>query len=153
MYSPTWAYATFPFPLKLQSLDAIGERYYEHRSQLMLGRSEGLTMTYNQFHDPAEKSDDIAQLRALHVEIDQAVAAAFGWKDIDLGHGFQEAKQGVRFSISEFARRTVLECLLTLNHQRHAKEEIEKTAQAVSAPVRSRRKKKAWGRKLALDLL
>ena len=85
-------------------------------------RQEGLTDTYNRFHDPAETSADIAELRQLHVEMDQAVAAAYGWVDLDLGHGFYTTKQGQRYTISEAARRTVLDRLLALNHARYAEE-------------------------------
>jgi hypothetical protein len=51
-----------------------------------------------------------------------AVAAAYGWTDLDLGHGFHETKQGLRFTISEPARREVLGRLLRLNHERYAEE-------------------------------
>ena len=67
----------------------------------MLSRQEGLTKTYNRFHDPDETTADIQKLRELHVEMDNAVAAAYGWTDLDLGHGFHETKQGVRYTISE----------------------------------------------------
>jgi hypothetical protein len=50
------------------------------------------------------------------------VAAAYGWDDLDLEHGFHETKQGLRYTISEAARRTVLDRLLALNHQRYAEE-------------------------------
>jgi hypothetical protein len=85
---------------------------------------EGLTKTYNRFHDPYAAAEDIEHLRELHVEMDQAVADAYGWDDLDLGHGFHETKQGVRFTISEEARREVLDRLLLLNHERYA-EEVE----------------------------
>jgi hypothetical protein len=88
----------------------------------MLARQEGLTKTYNRFHDPAETSADMAELRRLHVEMDQAVATAYGWADLDLGHGFHTTKQGLRYTISEAARRTVLDRLLALNHERYAEE-------------------------------
>ncbi len=88
----------------------------------MLDREAGLTEFYNRFHDRAEASDDIARLRALQVELDQAVAAAYGWSDLDLGHGFHATKQGERYTLSEPARRTVLDRLLALNHQRYADE-------------------------------
>ncbi len=88
----------------------------------MLARQEGLTKTYNRFHDPHEPADDIQQLRELHVEMDNAVAAAYGWGDLDLGHGFHETKQGLRYTISEAARREVLGRLLRLNHERYAAE-------------------------------
>jgi hypothetical protein len=88
----------------------------------MLSRLEGLTDTYNRFHDRGEQSADIARLRALHLEMDQAVAAAYGWSDLDLGHAFHATKQGERYTLSEPARRTVLDRLLALNHQRYAEE-------------------------------
>ena len=88
----------------------------------MSERKEGLTRTYSRLDDPSEFSADIARLRDLHVEMDHAVAAAYGWTDLDLGHGFHETKQGVRFTISEPARREVLDRLLRLNHERYAEE-------------------------------
>lgn len=88
----------------------------------MLGRNEGLTSTYNRFHNPDATAADIARLRELHVEMDNAVAAAYGWDDLDLGHGFNETPQGIRYTISESARRTVLTRLLELNHARYAEE-------------------------------
>src|ERR1019366_3378011 len=82
-----------------------------------------LTDLYNLFHDTDESAEDIQKLRELHVEMDKAVAAAYGWDDLDLGHDFHPTKQGVRFTISEAARREVLGRLLKLNHERHAEEE------------------------------
>jgi hypothetical protein len=54
--------------------------------------------------------------------MDEAVARAYGWDDLRLEHGFHQTKQGLRFTISEAARREVLDRLLELNHQRHAEE-------------------------------
>ncbi len=88
----------------------------------MLLRQEGLTKTYNRFHNPNETSADIQKLRDLHIEMDQAVAAAYGWGDLEFGHGFHKTKQGVRFTISEPSRREVLQRLLKLNHERYAEE-------------------------------
>ena len=88
----------------------------------MLANQEGLTKTYNRFHDPHEHSADILKLRELHKEMDEAVAHAYGWDDLALGHGFHETKQGMRYTISEAARREVLDRLLLLNHERHEEE-------------------------------
>ena len=88
----------------------------------MLAYKEGFTKIYNRFHSPAEKSGDIEQLRALHVATDQAVATVYGWSGLDLDHNFHETKQGVRYAISESARRSVLDRLLALNHQRYEDE-------------------------------
>jgi hypothetical protein len=54
--------------------------------------------------------------------MDQAVAAAYGWTDLDLGHGFHQTRQGVRYTISEPAHQEVLARLLRLNHERDAEE-------------------------------
>jgi len=121
-YSPSDSFETFPFPTGVADLNPIGETYYEHRQSVMSQRNEGLTTIYNRFHNPKEKSADIARLRELHVEMDRAVADAYGWTDLDLEHGFHETKQGVRFTISETARRDVLGRLLQLNHERYAEE-------------------------------
>ena len=122
-YTISECFETFPFPQEHSfACDTLGKTYHDHRRQIMLDRQEGLTKTYNRFHDPDESSADIQRLRDLHVEMDQAVAAAYGWSDLDLGHGFHETKQGLRFTISESARREVLARLLKLNHERYAEE-------------------------------
>jgi hypothetical protein len=129
-YITSDAFETFPFPTpdpsdlsaQFPTLNTIGETYYTHRQSIMRDRQEGLTKTYNRFHDANETASDIQTLRELHGSMDQAVAAAYGWQDLDLGHGFHKTKQGIRFTISETARREVLDRLLELNHQRYAEE-------------------------------
>jgi hypothetical protein len=94
-YSPSDCFETFPFPAALfrvpnsdpaqayhrKALDSIGDRYHQFRAELMIANNEGLTSTYNRFHDPAEISEGILELRRLHDEMDQAVLAAYGWSD------------------------------------------------------------------------
>ncbi len=121
-YTPTDCFETFPFPASTERLNSLGDTYHSHRSQITLSRQEGLTKIYNRFHDPDESAADIQNLRDLHVDMDKAVAAAYGWSDLDLGHGFHETKQGIRFTIGESARREVLTRLLKLNHERYAEE-------------------------------
>ncbi|CBN55043.1 MULTISPECIES: Eco57I restriction-modification methylase domain-containing protein [Kamptonema] len=124
-YFPQESFETFPFPSSTSNLEGIGEKYYTHRQSIMLYRQEGLTKTYNRFHNPDETAADIQQLQELHVEMDNAVAAAYGWQDIDLGHDFHETKQGLRYTISETARREVLDRLLLLNHERYDEEKAQ----------------------------
>jgi hypothetical protein len=121
-YAPTDCFETFPFPTNLQCLNDIGKRYHEHRQSIMLTRIEGLTKTYNRFHDPHETAEDIALLRELHKDMDETVARAYDWDDLELEHGFHETKHGLRYTISEEARREVLGRLLKLNHERYAEE-------------------------------
>ena|GEM_PF-58283 len=121
-FAPTDCFDNFPFP-RLQALQEMTSgSYHDCRSRIMETRQEGLTKTYNLFHDPKCISGDIVELRNLHEDMDRAVAAAYGWSDLDLGHGYHETKQGLRFTISESARREVLDRLLELNHQRYAEE-------------------------------
>ncbi len=123
-YTPSDCFETFPFPVNMEILEDIGERYYSYRQSITLGRHEGLTQTYNRFHDPEEGAGDIVRLRELHQEMDELVAKAYGWDDLRLDHDFHQTKQGLRFTISEAAREEVLDRLLALNHQRH-QEEVE----------------------------
>lgn len=126
----------------------------------MQTRQEGLTKTYNRFHDPAETSEDIIKLRQLHVEMDYAVAQAYGWDDLindeggtmkdegdnssliihnsSLQHGFHETKQGLRYTISEPIRREILDRLLQLNFDRYA----EEVAQGLHDKKKGKSKKK-----------
>ena len=100
-YNPTTCFETFPFPEedRRRILDQVGERYHTYRSQLMhdeeirhLGMNslpvEGLTNTYNRFHQPECDLSGIIKLRELHAEMDQAVAALYGWSDLKLVYGW-----------------------------------------------------------------
>lgn len=148
-YTPGDVYETFPFTQDNEFLEQIGGKYHDFRQQLMARANKGLTDLYNSFHNPKEKSTDIASLRELHVEMDNAVAAAYGWSDLDLGHGFHETPQGVRFTISETARREVLARLLQLNHERYEEEvrqglhEKDKKKAKEEQPARQKPKKLA----------
>jgi hypothetical protein len=87
-YSVSNAFETFPFPEDWETnaaLEEVGRTYYEYRAALMVRNNEGLTKTYNRFHDPEEtkkNSPDIHQLRELHASMDRAVLDAYGWTDI-----------------------------------------------------------------------
>lgn len=140
-----WALNSFPYPRSLDAKSIARSSDIESLCRGTIANCHiGYTEIYNRFHDPDKKSADIERLRALHVDMDQAVAAAYGWSDVDLGHDFHETKQGVRFTISESARRTVLDRLLALNHQRY-EEEVrtglhEKNAKGKGIGQRGRKK-------------
>src|SRR6476661_2519101 len=89
---------------------------------MALSWHEGFTDLYNRFHDRTETAPSVIRLRDLHRDMDCMVASVYGWDDLALDHGFHETKQGVRFTISEAARREVLDRLLALNHARYAEE-------------------------------
>ena len=64
------------------TLESAGHAYYDFRAALMIRNNEGLTKTYNRFHDPDERSPDILKLRELHAAMDRAVLDAYGWTDL-----------------------------------------------------------------------
>jgi hypothetical protein len=102
VYTPTLCFEPFSFPAAFlepattapsheamsQSLEVIGLRYHQFRAELMIANNEGLTTTYNRFHDPAENSEGILELRRLHNEMDKVVLAAYGWSEVPTTCGF-----------------------------------------------------------------
>lgn len=84
-YTPSDCFETFPFPPGFESspaLEAAGQSYHDFRAALMVENEQGMTKTYNRFHDPAERSPGILRLRELHAAMDLAVLAAYGWDDL-----------------------------------------------------------------------
>ena len=113
------------FPLRkniLEETSSLSTKVETLLKSIIQNSGQGYTFAYNRFHNPDQTAADIQQLRSLHIEMDNAVAAAYGWQDIDLGHDFHQTKQGLRFTISETARREVLDRLLLLNHERYDEE-------------------------------
>ncbi|GAA2170572.1 MULTISPECIES: Eco57I restriction-modification methylase domain-containing protein [Glycomyces] len=121
-YTPSDVFLTFPRPLDAGSLDEIGRTLDTERREIMLRRDLGLTKLYNLFNDPdvSDSADrDVARLREIHVELDRAVLAAYGW-DFDPDHGFHEYRRMTRFTLSREARVEVFDRLLKENHRRVA---------------------------------
>ena len=88
---------------------------------MMLRRNLGLTKLYNLVNDPeiTDSADpDVARLRQIHVELDEAVMSAYGWDDVPLEHGFHTYRQMRRWTVSPKARVEILDRLLEENHHR-----------------------------------
>ncbi|WP_416546095.1 Eco57I restriction-modification methylase domain-containing protein [Limnohabitans sp. DCL3] len=121
-YALTDCFETFPFPEDVSCLETIENIFLKKRRELLDKYQIGLTTLDNFINDPSNQSEDVVQFRSVIVDLDYKVARAYGWEDLDLCHGFQETKQGIRFTISELTRGEVLDRLLALNHQRYAEE-------------------------------
>jgi hypothetical protein len=129
----------------MKQLDELGEKLDSTRREIMLRLDIGLTKLYNLYHTKDIEPNDIRQvtgcketdtewawqhlalLRIFQSEIDEAVRDAYGWSDIELNHSFYELEflpenDRIRYTVSNEARRTILERLLALNHQRHGEE-------------------------------
>jgi hypothetical protein len=122
-YSPSDVFETLARPDSTERMRTVGERLDSYRRGLMLARNEGLTKTYNRVHDPDERAADIVELRNIHVEIDHAVAEAYGWHDLTLDHDFHETRQGIRYTVGPTVRQEILDRLLELNFARYSEEE------------------------------
>lgn len=132
VYSPSDCFQNFPFPENWQNdptLESVGKTYYEFRADLMIRNDEGLTKTYNRFHDPDESHPDILKLRELHAAMDRAVLDAYGWNDISTDCEFiadYEVEEGKkipwRYRWPEEVHDEVLARLLELNQKRYEEE-------------------------------
>ena len=135
-YTPSDVFETFPFPVGWTTnpaLEAAGEAYYSFRADLMRDNAEGLTKTYNRFHNPDERDRGIVQLRALHAEMDRVVLHAYGWTDIPTDCQFlpehvtvdddaSRRRRGYRYRWPNQVRDVVLGRLMELNAERAEEE-------------------------------
>ena len=123
-YTPTDVFETFPQPGFAEAAAEAAEAFDAHRREFMVAEEIGLTSVYNRVHDPADRSVDIRNLRELHMSLDLAVRAAYGWSDLDLGHGFYDVRgAGRRFTFAPEAADEILERLLELNRDRYLEEQ------------------------------
>lgn len=141
-YTPSSVFIPFPRPASTEATEHWGRVLDTERRDIMLRRQLGLTKLYNLVNDPelADSADtDAARLREIHRNLDAAVAAAYGWEDINLDHGFYTYKQVTRYSISPAARVEVLDRLLAENHRRAKLEAevAESTATKAKKPVKA----------------
>jgi len=165
-YAPTDCFETFPFPPNFDTdprLEAVGKAYYEFRAALMVRHNEGLTKTYNHFHNPpsepttldTEQLRDVEKLRALHADMDRAVLDAYGWTDLKPTHEFlldyvdeedddaeefgraRRRKKPYRYRWPDDFRDEVLMRLLRLNAERAAEEAMHTPPVKPRAPKRN----------------
>jgi len=164
-YSPSDCFETFPFPsdwLSSRPLERAGQAYGEYRSELMMRCDEGLTETYNRFHDPGENAPDIVKLRDLHAAMDRAVLDAYGWADIqptceflldyedeedDEAGKASKKKKPWRYRWPDEIRDEVLGRLLELNAER-ARAESSATSSMSKPKPKTRTKNSAQGQLL-----
>jgi hypothetical protein len=118
-YSPSDVFETFPRPSATEALEQAGQVLDTERRGIMLRRDLGLTKLYNLVSDPAVQGDtDVDRMREIHVGLDCAVLEAYGWTDIDPGHGFHTYRHMQRWTVSPTARVEILDRLLEENHRR-----------------------------------
>jgi hypothetical protein len=157
-YSPTDCFENFPFPENFETLPILeqaGQAYYEFRATVMVNNNQGLTATYNRFHDPEDRDSDILRLRELHAAMDRAVLDAYGWNDIQptceflLDYDEQEEEESSgpsrrkkpwRYRWPDETRDEVLARLLELNRVRAGEELLSGEASEAIAKAGANRK-------------
>jgi hypothetical protein len=165
VYTSSKCFETFPFPGGWETdaaLEAAGQAYYEFRAELMVANNEGLTKTYNRFHDPEESDPGIHRLRELHAAMDHAVLTAYGCSDlVESGRttcdffpdyydepeeeGGAPIPQSIRYRWPDATRDEVLARLLKLNAERAA----EEVRQGLHSPAAQKAVKKVTAKKVA----
>jgi hypothetical protein len=150
-YTPSDCFETFPFPDSWDrntSLAETGRAYYDFRAALMAKNNEGLTVTYNRFHDPDECDAEILKLRDLHDVMDLSVLDAYGWTDLRPTCNFyldyeeedteddaklKKGKKPWRYRWPDEIRDEVLARLLALNRQRAQEEALTSSCEGGGA--------------------
>ncbi len=125
-YSASDCFETFPFPPesaigKNSDVEEAGRVLYETRANLMVTRQEGLTTTYNQLKD--SEVSDVEELRRLHLAMDRAVLAAYGWQDIEPPPFTYPVSDGDWMAIGAFEDE-IIDRLFALNIERAAEERV-----------------------------
>lgn len=165
-YTPSDCFETFPFPDNWEThptLEAAGKFYYEFRAALMIRNNQGLTKTYNRFHDPYEQDQDILRLRELHASMDRAMLDAYGWEDIPTACEFLldyeldeeewgDKKKPWRYRWPDDVRDEVLARLLELNAKRAKEEQLAGAAAVKKGRGRKRTSKPASDMREPRDL-
>jgi hypothetical protein len=138
-YTPTDCFETFPFPNDFDVsavLNASGSKYYQLRTELMTGLSQGLTSLYNAFHDPESDTEEITRLRECHDSMDRVVLDSYTWTDVlpkcefisefdddeDEDDNGRPRRKKYRYRWPDEIRDEVLARLLELNRQRALEE-------------------------------
>lgn len=137
-YTPSDVFETFPRPNPNERLTETGKALDSQRREVMLRRGLGLTKLYNLVNTPDVSGDeDVDRIRRLHVYLDETVVAAYGWSDVELGHGFHTYRQVRRWTISPSARVELMDRLLEENRKQAKKKP------SVAAVRKSRGRQKA----------
>lgn len=144
-YTTKTVLLTFPFPRDEARVyvEDVGNQFYKLREETRLHLNISNNDLFNLVHSEKEDRKEIIFLRESMRLLDEAVARAYGWTDIDLEHGFHQTKQGIRYTISETASQVVLERLLNLNQEIASREENQPTKKSKSKSKKSKDRQEA----------
>ena len=102
----------------------------------VIGKQHFVDLTLLEQDSPGETLQVVWELESGSWILEKAgFPSADGLDDLNIGHNFHKTKHGVRYSMNEFSRCSILDRLLELNHQRYQEE--------VKAGLQYNQKKKA----------
>ena len=147
-YTGTTCYENYPFPTLGGELEAVGQRYNDARSAIMVSLQLGLTKLSNRLNAFDDHTSQIISLRELHAAMDKAVLSAYGWGDITPAYEFSgdydndDGTAGsVRLNFTEDVRDEILLRLLALHGERLTAEQAAVPVPAPSAQKARKPKK------------
>lgn len=152
-YATSDCFENYPFPQpdprsEIPELEQVGERLYTARAEYMKSTNQGLTQTYNKLKDPGCNDADVVALRELHLELDRAVLAAYGWTGIEVPPYTTPETDEEKARLEAFEDE-VLDKLFALNAARAA---LEAPAAAPPPPTKKPKTKRPKKNQTALDL-
>lgn len=129
-YSPTTSFQTFPQPIVTAALEEAGQTLLDYRESWFESEGIGLLEGYSRINDSADDATGVAELRRLHVRLDEVTRDAYAacddthaWTELQLDHDFYDcAGLGTRYTVSEATREAMMTWLLELNFRRFAEE-------------------------------
>ncbi len=124
-------------------LSELGGELFRTRREVMRVEQKGLTSFYNDFHNPEFQRQDFGRSREIQAALNEAVLEAYGLDQIDLELGFHEVGylpegKNTRFTMSERARRKVLDGLSEINRLRYLEQEERKASESKAPKKRKR---------------
>jgi hypothetical protein len=126
-YSASDCFDTFAFPRAAEDegkrLATAALALYDARALWMIQQGRGLTDTYNTLKDPQINDDVIQRLRDLHVQMDRAVLAAYGWDDIAVPP-YTDPVTDADWKAKEVFEDEVIDRLFALNAERAKEEQV-----------------------------
>lgn len=114
----------------LEKIRVVVAKLDEWRSEQLIQTGRGLTEIYSDYHDEAIDDAATRQLRNHHVDLDSVVCEAYGWRNLNLSHGFHDTRYGRYFTVSTEARFELLMRLLQSNFE-HVSAETGRSLEAV----------------------
>jgi hypothetical protein len=127
-YAASDCFDTFPFPRPdpgsvIPILEDIGGRLYGARARFMVDTNQGLTQTYNQLKDRDCTEPRIEELRQLHLEMDRAVLASYGWDSMQVPPYTTPTTPSEKTVLEAF-QDEVIDRLFVLNAERAQEEKL-----------------------------